>query len=95
MQSNRRTTLRKKATIHQVTTMLATSKNILFPGHNLLLTTGTDDLTLWLLPEQSLKCDKCSGTMKDYFLSTCIVQDLMQLILTTFNNYVDSWWKPM
>ena len=24
----------KKATVHQVTTMLATSKNVLFPGHN-------------------------------------------------------------
>ena len=35
-----------KATIHQVTTMLATSKNVLFPGHNPLLTTGTDDPTL-------------------------------------------------
>ena len=35
-------TLRKKATIHQVTTMLATSKNVLFPGHNHLLTTHTD-----------------------------------------------------
>ena len=34
--------LRKKATIHQVTTMLATSKNVPFPGHNHLLTTGTD-----------------------------------------------------
>ena len=34
----------KKATIHQVTTMLATSKNVLFPGHNHLL--KTDDLTL-------------------------------------------------
>ena len=41
----------KKATIHQVTTMLATSKNDLFPGHNRLLTTGTDNSTLWLLPE--------------------------------------------
>ena len=38
--------LRKKATIHQVTTMLATSRNILFPGHNHLLTTGTDDPSL-------------------------------------------------
>ena len=38
--------LRKKATIHQVTTMLSTSKNALFPGHNYLLTTGADDLTL-------------------------------------------------
>ena len=26
--------LHKKATIHQVTTMLATSKNVLIPGHN-------------------------------------------------------------
>ena len=34
--------LRKKATIHRVTIMLATSKNVLFPGHNHLLTTGTD-----------------------------------------------------
>ena len=33
----------QKATIHQVTTMLATSKNILFPGHNHLLTIGADD----------------------------------------------------
>ena len=41
----------KKATINQVTTMLATSKNVLFPGHNHLLTTGTDDSTLWFLPE--------------------------------------------
>ena len=29
-----RMTLRTKATIHQVTTMLATSKNVLFRGHN-------------------------------------------------------------
>ena len=41
-----RAALRKKATVHQVTTMLATSKNILFPGHNHLLTTGTDDWAL-------------------------------------------------
>ena len=32
--------------IHHVTTMQATSKTILFPGHNHLLTTGTDDPTL-------------------------------------------------
>ena len=35
----------KKATIYQVSTMLATSK-VLFPGHNHLLLTGTDDLSL-------------------------------------------------
>ena len=39
-------TLGKTATIHQVTTMLATSKNVLFSGHNQLLTTGTDDPSL-------------------------------------------------
>ena len=38
--------LRKKATIIQVTTMLATSKNVLFPGHIHLLTTSTDDPSL-------------------------------------------------
>ena len=41
----------KKVTIHQVTTMLSTSKDILFPGHNHLLTTSTDDLTLCLSPK--------------------------------------------
>ena len=35
--------LRKEATIHQVTTMLATSKNVLFPGPSHLLTTRTDN----------------------------------------------------
>ena len=44
--------VQKNNTIHQVTTMLATSKNVLFPGHKHLLTTSTDDLTLWLSPEQ-------------------------------------------
>ena len=38
--------LRKKATIHQVTAMLATSKNVLFQGRNHLLTTDTDDPSL-------------------------------------------------
>ena len=38
--------LRKKATIHQVSTVLATSKNVLFPGHNHLLATSTDDPSL-------------------------------------------------
>ena len=36
----------QKATINQVTTMLATSKNVLFPDHNHLLTTGADDPSL-------------------------------------------------
>ena len=33
----------KPPTIHQLTTMLPTSKNVLCPGRNHLLTTGTDD----------------------------------------------------
>ena len=37
-----------KNTICQVTTTLVTSENVLFPGHNHLLTTSTDDSTLWL-----------------------------------------------
>ena len=41
-----RSTLRNNATIHQVTTMLTTSNNVIFPGHNHLLTTGTDDPSL-------------------------------------------------
>ena len=39
-------TLRKNAAVHQVTTIPATSKNGLFPGHNHLLTIGTDDRLL-------------------------------------------------
>ena len=35
--------------MHQVTTMLATSKNVLFPRHNHLLTTGTDDFQAQLI----------------------------------------------
>ena len=35
-----------KNIIHKVTTMLVTSKHVLFPGHNHLLTSGTDDPSL-------------------------------------------------
>ena len=48
--------LRKKATIHQVTTMLSTSRNVLLPGHNHVLTTGTDDPSLigtWVIVKVS------------------------------------------
>ena len=41
----------QKITIHQVTTMLVTSENVIFVGHNHLLTIGTDDPTLWLSPK--------------------------------------------
>ena len=36
----------QKATIHQVTTMLTTSTNVLFTGHKYLLTRSTDDHSL-------------------------------------------------
>ena len=38
--------LHKKATIHHVTTMLATSKNVQCSGHNHLQITGTDNPSL-------------------------------------------------
>ena len=38
----------KKAIIHQVTTILATSKNVLFPDHNHLLTPGADHPSIHL-----------------------------------------------
>ena len=46
--------LGKQAIIHQVTTMLVTSKHVLFPGHNHLLTTVTDD-TLIITPASLLR----------------------------------------
>ena len=42
---------RAKSHYRQVTTVLATSKHILFPDHNHLLTTGIDDPSLKLSPE--------------------------------------------
>ena len=36
----------RSATIHQVTIMPSISKNVFFPGHNHLLTTGADDSLL-------------------------------------------------
>ena len=57
------TTQRKKATIHQQTTMLSTSKNVPFPGHNHLLTTGADDPSLTVLdteyPNQDQVTTEC------------------------------------
>ena len=38
--------LGKKDTIHQLTTMLSTSKNVVFLGPNHLLTTSADDPSL-------------------------------------------------
>ena len=50
-QYNVKVTTVKKATIHQVTTMLTATKNVLLPGHSHLLTTGTDDLCQWHLDD--------------------------------------------
>ena len=56
--------LGKKATFHQVT-MLATSTNVLFPGHNHLLTTGTND--------PSLLCNKYNtNTVKYHYCESDI-----------------------
>ena len=40
------TSTAQKSTIHQVTTMLAISINVLFAGYNHLLTTSADDPSL-------------------------------------------------
>ena len=42
----------QKTTIHQLTTMLSTSKYVLYSGYNHLLTTGADDMTLSLSPKR-------------------------------------------
>ena len=74
-QSKVSVSLCKKATIQQVTTMLATSENVLFPGHNHLLTTSPDDPTLWLLPEnQWLVCA---------VRSSCTVRDILCKLMYT------------
>ena len=48
----------QKVNIHQVTTMLATSGNVLLPGHNYLLTTGTDDPTLIIARAKAIPSTK-------------------------------------
>ena len=52
---------RKKATIHQLTTVLFTSKNVLFPCHNYLLTTGADDPSLELSPKHQCRVIHTGG----------------------------------
>ena len=51
----------QKATIHQATTMLATSENVLFPGHNHLLATGADDPTLIIVQVLAWMIIKAKG----------------------------------
>ena len=56
----------QKATIHQVMTMLTTSKYVLFPGHNHQLIIGTDDPSIkvsgdqywWLAGGYDLEVDR-------------------------------------
>ena len=70
----------KKATIHQVTTMLATSETVLFPGHNHLLTTGTDD---------------CSGNNQSVWPSVLLVSRWLGPWNRTFlevASMVVTWW---
>ena len=58
----------QKATTHQVTTMLATSTNVLFPGHNHWYWWSDTLIIAWLLPESS------TVNYKPYvqFCSSCI-----------------------
>ena len=51
----------KNATIHQLITMLSTCKNVLFPGHNHLLTTSADGSTLIITKVSVTVIIKVSG----------------------------------
>ena len=53
-QDNQQVSRGKKAIIHQVTIMLATSKNVLYQGHNHLLATGANDPSL--TAAQAIQC---------------------------------------
>ena len=74
-----------KSTIHQVTTILATSKNVLIPGHNHLLTTGADDLTLWLSPDhQQVKGHQYQWLAGGYWPGNRTFLDVTSMVVT--------WW---
>ena len=68
----RQPALGKNSTIHQVITMLATSKNVLFPDHNYLLTDVADDPTLSLLLE--LQREMASMVVTWWMVAFCVVQ---------------------
>ena len=74
-------TLHKKATIHQVTTMPATSKNVL---RNLLLTTSTDDPTL-SLERQWVKGHQCRWLAGGYDLEIGHFLEATSMMVT--------WWR--
>ena len=75
--------LRKKATIHQVTTMLATSINVLFTGHNHLLITSTDDPSL----ASAQAIIKVSGHQYQWLAGGC------DLEIGHFYRWL-AWWIP-
>ena len=66
-----RHTYLKKNTIHQVTAMLATSKNVLFPGHNHLLPSGTDDPTLIIAQAPARLIILVSGHQHQWLVGGC------------------------
>ena len=75
----------KKGSIHQVTTTLVTSKIVLFPGHNHLLTTGTDDPSLarWRL-----------GDNQSVRSSVLVVSRWLWPGNRTFLEVAIAWWLP-
>ena len=82
-------TAQKSHCIHQITTMLATSKNVLFLGHNHLLATGTVDPTLWLLPEQLF----CAVSTLSYTTVKNVMSAIILSFLTGFLSILQ-WWVP-
>ena len=61
----------QKQHIRQVTAMLATSKNVLFSGHNHLLTTGTDEHGGYLVDNGSMRSDTEKLKLKLHSLHAC------------------------
>ena len=59
--------------------MLAISRNVLFPGHNHLLATGTNDLTLDT--KTSLRRDNLLGLLVAFFLLSDLLFSLTLVLV--------------
>ena len=76
-----------KATIHQLTTMQSTSKNVLFPGHNHRLTTGVDDTTLIIARAPARVIIKVSGHQLYFIITHQLLHINIIIIITTLRNH--------
>ena len=93
-------TTAQKATIHQVITMLSTSKNVIFPDHNHLLTTSTDNFTLIItlsVGSSVLVVSKWLWLWNRTFLevaSLVLTWRIMALLLSIHRKYQAQYLRP-